>query len=250
MKYRCWVVDDEIAAHKGLSMAFSDYKDFIMCAHYYSIDELPEQQPKNVDVIFLDIEMPRADGFSLFELWQNPLPLVVFVTAYNRYALKAFKYNAFDYLLKPLEKDMVEQLVENLRQRLLEKQAFTQQTKFKSMIEQFNITPNSQAISLQTDEGLFRVKIKDIFYLEAVGDFVAVYFNDKSLLTRSTLKGLVLELNNEIFVQIHRSFVINTTKIIKIEKGRFGDGQVRLNNEQVLKVSRRYKHQILNVITK
>lgn len=239
MSYACWVIDDEPAAHKALQLAIKSYPDFTIEQNYYAIDELPNSRPDDLDVVFLDIEMPRATGFALFERWQAPYPIVVFVTAYNQYAIKAFEHHAFDYLLKPLEEKRVEELFSRLLQRLKEQKALVERGKLLRVIESIKDVP--RAVSIKTDDGIFRVPVEDIYYLEAVGDFVAVHLQSKSLLTRSTLKALILEINCEQLVQVHKSFAAHLIHVEKLEKGKFGDGKLLLTNGALIKMSRRYK---------
>ena len=245
---RCWVIDDEKSAHKGLAIALKSYDDFQICQNYYAIDQLPDSPPDNLDLIFLDIEMPRANGFSLFQKWQGELPTIVFVTAYNQHALAAFEHQAFDYLLKPIEADRFDGLIQRLRQRFNEKVFYTQKDKLEKLVK--HLTKPTPTIQIQTDEGLIKLKIEDILYVQAVGDFVALTLKDQEILTRKTLKSMLEALQPEGFVQIHRSYLVNSKAIQKMEKGRFGDAKVILINGHTLAVSRRYRTSLIDELTR
>lgn len=117
MTIKCWLVDEEIAAHKGLKIALAAHPDFELVKNYYSVEDVltPVDRAPDVDVLFLDIEMPREQGFAVIERWPVNLPIIVFVTAYNQYALKAFELGSFDYLLKPLEQVRADDCRERIR---------------------------------------------------------------------------------------------------------------------------------------
>jgi len=244
---RCWVIDDEKAAHKGLALALKPHKDFQICKNFYAIDQLPESPPEDVDLIFLDIEMPRANGFSLFQKWQCDLPTIVFVTAYNQHALAAFEHQAFDYILKPIDASRFDSLITRLKQRFAEKAFYTQKQKLERLVR--HLAKPVKPIKIQTDDGLLQLNPEDILCVEAVGDFVALTLKESSILTRRTLKSILNELQSlqpDKFVQIHRSYLVNIHAINKIEKGRFGDAKLELKNQQTLSVSRRYRTALLD----
>jgi len=248
MTFQCWIVDDEKAAHKGLALALRSFDDFKISKNYYAIDQLPDNAPDNLDIVFLDIEMPRADGFVLFERWQERIPLIVFITAYSQHSLRAFENHAFDYLLKPIDICRFNCLIERLRRRLREQDFFEHYEDLSKLIKEID-TP-ALLLPIPTDEGLYQISIDNILYIQAVGDFVAVKTNDKELITRSTLKAFTIKLNEKGFVQIHRSFLVNTLAIKNVENTNFGDAKLYLNNGDKLKVSRRYKKALIDVLNK
>jgi len=248
MTFKCWIVDDEKAAHKGLSLAIKPFKDFTISKNYYAIDQLPDEAPDDLDIVFLDIEMPRSDGFTLFERWQGRIPLIVFITAYSQHALRAFDNHAFDYLLKPIEMRRFNCLIERLRRRLKEQAFFDHKKDLDKLINELDSA--TLLLSIPTDEGLHQVSTDSIIYIQAVGDFVAVKTKDNELITRSTLKSFTLKLCKNSFVQIHRSFLVNTITIKHLVNTNFGDAKLYLKNGDKLKVSRRYKKELINVLKK
>ncbi|BBN81833.1 DNA-binding response regulator [Pseudoalteromonas sp. A25] len=243
MAFRCWIIDDETAAHKGLEIALSPYQDFLITAHFYALEELPEQENASVDVIFLDIEMPRANGFSLFEKWQRPLPVIILVTAYQQYALRAFENHVFDYVLKPIDETRFKNVVKRLQDRLNEKQVYESVSASRKEIGR-----QSPHVKIQTDSGIQLVELKEIVYFQAVGDFVAVKLDNQELVTRSTLKAFVRQFSNQGVVQIHRSFAINIVRMERLENASFGDAIAYMSTGEALKVSRRYKKAVLDLL--
>jgi len=245
MSFHCWIVDDEKAAHKGLALSLRSFDDFEISGNYYAIDQLPKSAPDNVDLIFLDIEMPRANGFALFERWQENMPVIVFVTAYNQYALKAFENHAFDYLLKPIDSARFSHLISRLRCRLKEQTFYTLKSELTKLI---NDIKTATILSVQTDDGLYQISVDEVLSIQAVGDFVAVKTKNKELLTRGTLKAFAIKLGDQDFIQIHRSFIVNITTVMHVKNARFGDAILHLNNGDRLKVSRRYKKALINAL--
>ena len=243
MTIKCCLVDDEVAAHKGLKIALKDHADFVLDKNYHSVDEVfsSDVNTQGVDVLFLDIEMPREQGFAVIERWPNQLPIIVFVTAYNQYALKAFEMGSFDYLLKPLEQSRVDDCLHRIRQRHSEKQTYMKREKVEALYQVMKKNAPEKEISVKTDEGLFRVKQAEIDYIEAAGNFVAYQIGEKTLISRDSLKNLENALSQDVFIRIHKSFLININKVSSVHKGKFGDGSLQLISGKELKVSRRYK---------
>lgn len=243
MTIRCICVDDEPMARKGLSLALAPFSDFEMVAAYPSGEALLASYPADIDVIFIDIEMPRLNGFQLLAQLPEPLPLVVFVTAYNQYAIKAFEAQALDYILKPIEELRFAQVIKRIKNQLLLPDFTDKNNRLIKVIAslQQQIKKDAATISVKTDDGYFSVKLSDLQYLESVGDHVCLHLQQKQLITRNTLKSYVAELEAHGFYQIHRSTLVNAKHIIKTEKLRFGDHQITLSNGKILRVSRRYK---------
>ncbi|MDF2180360.1 LytTR family DNA-binding domain-containing protein [Aliiglaciecola sp. CAU 1673] len=246
MSIRCWIIDDEPAAHKGIEIALKKHDDFEIVFHGYAVaDALPANAPGQAaprpDVIFLDIEMPGQSGFSLFEQWQGELPLIVFITAYNQHAIEAFNKAALDYLLKPIEQGRFDEMTQRVRNRLQEKSLVSKKETLQALIQQVSAQQSPLGLSVKTDEGLFRLKQKDIILIESVGDHLAIYYGDKTLITRDSFKRLATELDADFFFRTHKSFMVNIAHVLKWEKGRFGDGQLLMSNQKSVKLSRRYK---------
>lgn len=247
MTITCWVIDDEPAAHKGIELALTAHNDFRIVYHGYSADEPALGEKPKPDVIFLDIDMPRVNGFQFLASWQGALPCIVFITAYQQYALAAFDNNALDYLLKPIEQPRFAQMIAKVRQRLKEKQLVSKHSAVEQWYQQVVQQTSLLGLSVQTDEGLFYLKQKDIIYIEAVADHLAFYLNNKTLLSRDTFKRLSQKLDHNFFFRSHKSLMVNTAHVIKFERGRFGDGTLVLSNGASVKLSRRYKAILANI---
>ena len=246
MTIRCWIVDDEPAAHKGIEIALSNHSDFDVVYHGFAVDSDAVKKLMKPDVVFLDIEMPGNRGFALLDLWSDSLPIIVFITAYNQYAVDAFDNNALDYLLKPIEQSRFDRMTEKVRKRLKEQDVMLKRDTVEALFQQVNTQESQLGLSVKTDDGLFRLKQKYLICIESVGDHLALYYADetgqqKVLLTRDSFKRLATELDPKFFYRTHKSFMVNSAHVVKLDRGRFGDGVIEMSNQKQVKISRRYK---------
>ena len=247
MTITCWVIDDEPAAHKGIELALKAYSEFQIVLHSYSADEEGLREKPKPDVIFLDIDMPRVNGFQFLANWQGALPCIVFITAYQQHAIEAFDNNALDYLLKPIEQQRFEQMLTKVRQRVKEKQLVLKHSAVEQWYQQVVQQTSLLGLSVQTDAGLFYLKQKDIIYIEAVADHLAFHLSKQTLISRDTFKRLSQELDHNFFFRTHKSLMVNSAHVIKFDRGRFGDGMLLLSNGASVKLSRRYKAILANM---
>jgi len=243
MAIRCICVDDEPMAREGIALAIKPFNELELVADFSSGEDLLNNYPNNIDVIFLDIEMPRLNGFELLQKLPQPLPLVIFVTAYNQYAIKAFEAQALDYVLKPIEEERFAQVVARIKKQFGQPQNIENNDSLLKVVNalQQKIQKSEATISVKTDDGYFRINLSDILYVESVGDHVCFHLINQQLISRNTLKHYVLELAEHGFHQVHKSSLVNSKHITKLEKLRFGDCQIELSNQVLLRVSRRYK---------
>lgn len=246
MSIRCWVIDDEPAAHKGIEIALAKHPEFELVYHGYKVDLAEVKGLVRPEVVFLDIEMPGDTGFALLALWPDNLPLIVFITAYNHYAVKAFDNNALDYLLKPIDQERFDAMTTKVQKRLKEQDLILKRDTVDALFHQVKSQESALGLSVKTDEGLFRLKQKYLVYIESVGDHLALYYKDeqgdeKTLLTRDSFKRLATELDPKFFYRTHKSFMVNSAQVVKLDKGRFGDGLIEMSNQKQVKISRRYK---------
>jgi len=249
MTIKCWIIDDEPAAHKGILIALKAHVDFEVVYHGYSVEQASLEPLVKPDMVFLDIEMPMKNGFELLKLWPESLPHIVFITAYSQYAVTAFNNNALDYLLKPLDQARFDIMINKVRQRINEQKLMLKQSAVEDFYNQIQRQESLLELSVKTNDGLYRIKQKDIIYIESVSSHLAFHYGDKVLLSRDSFKRLVLELDPKFFFRIHKSNIVNSNHVIKAEKGRFGDGILKMSNQHQVKMSRRY-NQILQKLCK
>jgi len=250
MAIRCICVDDEPMAREGIALALKPFNELELVADFSSGEDLLNNYPDNIDVLFVDIEMPRLNGFELLQKLPQPLPLVIFVTAYNQYAIKAFEAQALDYVLKPIEEERFAQVVARIKKQLGQPQNIKSNDSLLKVVSvlQQKIQKSEATISIKTDDGYFRINLSKILYVESVGDHVCFHLINQQLISRNTLKHYVLELAEHGFHQVHKSSLVNSKHITKLEKLRFGDCQLELSNQVLLRVSRRYKSTLNHIV--
>ncbi|WP_299434786.1 LytTR family DNA-binding domain-containing protein [uncultured Aquimarina sp.] len=200
------------------------------------------------DVLFLDIEMPELDGFQLLNQLEYKNFDLIFTTAYDNYAIKAFKMNAIDYLLKPIEK---EELMQAVKKVIINKQNKTLGENLKSYIKHNLelLDTNNAKIALPMEKKIVLVDQKEILYCESDGSYTQVFMDSgiKHVISKN-LKQLSLQLDNNYFIRIHQSFIVNINSIKEYYRG--DGGEVILINGKNIPVSRSKKNELLKHILK
>lgn len=196
------------------------------------------------DVVFLDIEMPHMNGFTMLQQLPQKNFALIFTTAYNQYAINAIRHSALDYLVKPVE---VTELV-NAVAKVTEKQRQPIQSAQLSILEQLIAKETAPArIAVATQSGLEIIYISNIIYLEATGNYTYIYLSDeKPLLASKTLKEFEDILPTDQFFRIHNASLVNVSAIKKYNKGE--GGQVVLTNGTLLDVARRRKEELVQLL--
>ncbi|EKO3367847.1 LytTR family DNA-binding domain-containing protein [Vibrio fluvialis] len=212
-----------------------------------ALEAIHQHQP---DIVFLDIRMPKLDGMALANKLKGLIkpPLVVFVTAFDEYALRAFDTNAADYLLKPVTESRLQQCCERLQQRLQSaEQTAPDMTQLISQLSQLNVKPSYLTwLKASKGEDIHLIAAADVLYLKAEDKYLSVYKQGErgieEYLLRSSLKDLLAQLNPEQFWQIHRSVAVNVAKVDKVKKDFTGKMYVYIG-ERKLAVSRALQSQ-------
>ncbi len=196
------------------------------------------------DLLFLDIEMPILNGFDLLRQCPNLSSKVIFTTAYDQFAVKAFRFNALDYLLKPIDKDeLIEAVAHAKQQQLISIQKLDIAQHLKS-------NPTPERIALPVEQELVLVEVKDIIYCVADGAYVSVYVigQTKPIIITKSLNAISDLLNNPNFFRSHKSYFINLQQVKKIVKNE--GCYVTMSNNQQLEVARRKKEELMECIVK
>lgn len=197
-------------------------------------------QELNPEVIFLDIQLSDGTGFDLLELIDFEKLNIIFTTAYNEHAIKAFKYNAIDYLLKPIDVDDLIQTIERLKNKLITGKHI------KKLIGDLK-KDNLEQIVIQTSEGYFVFKLLDIIHITSDGNYSRFFFNNrKPLLVSKTLKEYEILLESNGFLRVHLSHIINLKHVVSFHtnQGLF----VTLSNNENIPVSHRKKTNLLEYL--
>jgi len=224
------IVDDERLARTELKRLLSPFKDIKVVGEAVNADDALEKiQQLKPELLFLDIQMPGKTGFEMLEELDS-VPTVIFTTAYDEYALKAFEYNALDYLLKPIEPKRLEETVN----KLVEK-------KRKKMVRDLDkeVLLESDQVFVKDGERCWFVKLESVRVFESEGNYVRIYFEDHKPLILRTLNYLDERLDDKTFFRANRKHIVNLKWIASIEPWLNGGLLVKLKDGQKIEVSRR-----------
>jgi two-component system, LytTR family, response regulator len=211
--YKVILIDDEPLARqlvRALLVPFPQIEVVAECRDgFEGYKAIQEHSP---DLIFLDVQMPRLNGFEMLELLDSP-PSVIFTTAFDEYAMKAFETHAVDYLLKPIVKERFEKAVNKWLLQAPHKAAEP-----VSALLEHNIYEGYQHRIVVKDNGLIRIiPAQEIFYIEANDDYIKIVTKDGSYLKKSTLSHVETTLDPQQFVRVHRSYLVPVTQLMRIE---------------------------------
>lgn len=227
------LIDDERLARKELSSLLEKHNELQIVGEAQNADEAKELvEQLKPDLIFLDIQMPGKTGFELLEELEST-PEVIFVTAYDDYAIRAFEVNALDYLLKPVDEIRLEQTLLRVSERLSKAGEKTLESENDSPL-----TMEDQ-IFLKDGEKCWFVALKDIKMFESEGNYVRVYFGNSKPLILKSLNNLEKRLTEKDFFRINRKFIVNLKEVVHIEPWFNGGLQIKLQTGEQLEVSRR-----------
>ncbi len=257
MTIRTILVDDEPLAIQGMELrlqAHDDVEIIERCSNgREAIRAIKTHKP---DLVFLDIQMPGFDGFSVVQgLMEVEPPLFVFVTAYSDHALRAFEAQAVDYLMKPVEEARLADTLDRVRQRLNEKRGAGEVEKLKEVLAEH--APEAVAdlneggevasrrfeklINIKDRGQIFRVDVDTIEMIEAAGDYMVINTGDNSLVLRETMKDLEKRLDPRRFQRVHRSTIVNLDLVKQVKPHTNGECFLLLESGAQVKVSRSYR---------
>jgi two-component system, LytTR family, response regulator len=200
----------------------------------------------NPDVVFLDIEMPKMNGFDMLEKFST-LPFdVVFTTAYNKFAIKAFRYSALNYLLKPIDPEDLQTTIKKIE----EKKSNPSKDQLALLLESMKaLKPTMQRIALTTSDGMIFVETKSIMYCQAESNYTSIKLTDgKQVLIAKTLKDIDETLSGQDFFRIHNSYLININEIKKFVRG--DGGYVLMNDGVQITISRSRRDEFFEMFSR
>lgn len=222
------LIDDERLARKELSTLLNEYDFIDIVDECANADEAVVSIKKHMpDLLFLDIEMPEKSGFDLLEELEE-IPQVIFVTAFDEYAIKAFEVNATDYILKPVDPKRLDQLMAKLEKP--KKQMNSELSSKLSYEDQ---------IFIKDGDNCWFVKLSEIRYFESVGNYVKVYFGENKPMLLRSLNKIEERLDKKEFFRVNRKHIVNMTWVEKVDNWFSGGLKLTLKNGEEIEVSRR-----------
>ncbi len=242
MNISCLIIDDEKLARDLLVEYLGDYDEVEIVGQCNSGEEAVKSiDSLKPDLIFLDVQMPGMDGFEVLEKIDHK-PEVVFSTAYDNYAIKAFEENAIDYLLKPIDKERFFQAIERVRQRLEANESNV--NRLVDLLNNRDKAEFSSHLFVQKSDKFLNIPVNEILHLEASGDYTVLSTADDQFLSSSGIGKLENRLDPNIFIRVHRSTIINLNHLKEIEKHFNGGLVVKMKNGKSFSVSRTYAKEI------
>lgn len=230
-KIRAAVVDDEPLARSNLKVLLGRDPDVELVSECGGgAEALKEIRKKRPEVVFLDVQMPEVDGFDVLEqLGADLPPALVFVTAYDQYALQAFEAGALDYLLKPFDNARFERALRRAKERIQAGKARA------ARVERVAIKNAGEVLFL---------KIAEIDWIEAADYYVCLHVGARTHLLRRSMADVEKELDAGMFCRIHRSAIVNLERVRRLESGEDGGTEVVLTTGEKLRLSRRYRKEL------
>lgn len=265
-RIRTLLVDDEALSRRGLELRLKVANDIEIvgqCSNgREALAAIREQKP---DLVFLDIQMPGLSGFDvLAELQPHELPMIVFVTAYDRFAVQAFEARAIDYVLKPVDDARLAATLTHIRELLEQRTAVAERNQLVNLLAELRgsgelegsaglaALAGSSATSSQTPNWLpirngretVRVPVETIEWVDAAGDYLCIHASGNTHILRATMREMENLLDPRLFQRVHRSTIVNLTRVKSLRAHMNGEYFLRLEGGQELKLSRTYRDKV------
>jgi two-component system LytT family response regulator len=249
---RTLIVDDEPLARKGVRILLEKDPDVrILGEAGDGIEALERIKADRPDLVFLDVQMPEMSGFEVLEsLSPDELPLVVFVTAYDQYALNAFQVHALDYLMKPFEDERLQEALDHAKAQLQRKNGTPSTRRLQEMLEATKAERGRVGrIMVRSGGRITFVRVDDVDWIEAQGDYVCLHTQGKKHLVREKISDLEAQLSAGQFLRIHRSTMINVSRIKEMQPLFHGEYSVVLQDGTRLTMSRSFRENVFERLT-
>jgi two-component system, LytTR family, response regulator len=263
-RFRTIIVDDEALSRRGLEIRLLDAKDFEIVAQCSNGREaVAAIRTHTPDVVFLDIQMPGMSGFDVIaELPTESLPMIVFVTAYDQYAIKAFEARAVDYLLKPVDDARFDEALVHVREHAAGRAAVGQRDQLVDLIAEMSgsgelvleellargrdaLTPKyPEVLPIRQGRETLRVASSAIEWIDAAGDYMCIHAGGKTHILRGTMKELEDMLDPRLFQRVHRSTIVNLRRVKSLRAHMNGEYFLLLEGGHELKLSRTYRDKV------
>jgi two-component system LytT family response regulator len=267
MKIRALIIDDEPHAREGIRLRLKEYPSIIIVGECGSGSEAVKSiNTLKPDIVFLDIQMPEMNGFKVIQkITLYPMPVIVFITAYDRYAVKAFEFHALDYLLKPINddrfKEAVHAAIAEINHRNIELYASKLKLLAKDYLQllddEVEEHPSEKPIKgttfidrllIKSKDHILVVAVREIDWIESAGDYVYIHTQGQKHILRETMSDLEQRLDPKKIIRVHRSIMVNVDQIKSLRPNEHGDYDVFLQNGVKLKMSRSYRTAFQNVV--
>jgi len=202
------------------------------------------------DIVFLDVQMPELGGFEVLDSFkEGELPTIIFVTAYDQYALRAFEVHAFDYLLKPFDRERFDKAWQRAKGCVAEARVNQNDSRILALLEELKAgSKYIERLVIKAEGRVFFLSVDDIHYVEAEGNYVGVHNGQRSYLLRETISGIESQLDPKKFLRIHRSAIVKIDRIKELQPWFHGEYRVILESGKQLMLSRNYRAKLQSAV--
>jgi two-component system LytT family response regulator len=257
MKIKTIIADDEPLAREKIRNLLEEDPDIELigeCADgIETVTAIRNQQP---DLVFLDVQMPELDGFGVLKaLNDSNLPTLIFVTAYDQYALRAFEVHALDYLLKPFDRERFQKALQRAKEHIRKEKSGEVNEKLLTLLEDLKSEKSNNHERKYLDRLVIKaggrvtfLKTEEIDWIEAAGNYIRLYIGKDSHLLRDTMNNIQTKLDPEKFLRIHRSTILKIDRIKELQPWYHGEYVVTLENGKQLTSSRSYRHKLSKLL--
>jgi two-component system, LytTR family, response regulator len=249
---RVLIVDDEPLARKFIRRMLKDERDVDVLGEASNGKEAVAMIDKHdLDVVFLDVQMPEMDGFAVLEsIPANKMPEIIFTTAYEQYAIRAFELHALDYLLKPFDQARFKDAIKHAKERLRSKQS-AGRLQIGALLESIRNKPEFlERVVIKAGGRITFLNTREINWIEADDKYVHLHTDKSNSMVRQTLSAMETQLDPKKFRRIHRSAIVNVERIKEMQPLFNGEHSIVLENGTKLTLSRNYKDKLFEVLGK
>jgi two-component system LytT family response regulator len=250
MTYRTIIVDDEPLARERLRTLLSSDPEIEIVQECTNGQEAIESVARlTPDLLFLDVQMPEVDGFAVLEaIGVEAVPAVIFVTAYDQYALKAFDVHAIDYLLKPFDRERFERALARAKHHLSREKSGELEQRLAAFMRELQGARYADRLVIKGSGRVFFLRVEEIDWVEAEGNYLRLHAGTESHLIRETMHSLESRLDPGRFMRIHRSHMVNVDRVKELKPWFRGEYIVTLRDGRELTLSRGYRDRLENFI--
>ena len=248
---RTLVVDDESLARERIRDMLAGHQQIEIVAECTNgRDAIEAIQSLSPDLVFLDVEMPGMDGFGVLEaLEPERIPTIIFVTAYDQYAVRAFEVYALDYLLKPFDQERFEKALDRAKTQISSERTEDLSQRILNALEEIKTRPvHLERLVIKMNGHVFFIKAEEIDWLEAEGNYVRLHAGKESYLLRDTISALEAQLDPKKFIRVHRSAIVNIDRITELQPWFHGEYRIILSEGVQLTLSRTYREKLHDLL--